>query len=1108
MAVAVNRVTKRKAIARRAPRLAPMRTLLGARLFVLVFTICLLPCEARAASTGQIVGTVVGVDTNKPVAGATVSAASPSGTFSGRTNSSGVFTLVGVTLDTYTVTVQAQGYSPYIAQGVTVTSDESVRLAVALSRLRTIGVVRARSITSAYQPDQTVDRYTVNAQGIAQLLGKTFDTDQKKLLSELPGVTVDRNGSALIRGGFSFQTAFQFEGIDYTEPNRSVGNRFDNVGNSNLLSGVGSLEIIPGGGDATHGNTGTGIVALTAKRGTYPPDGTFDLELGQVGGGHQFGIDYGFAAQHFSNYVSFIANNSVYQYGFYGVPASSIGASAITPDPNANSNVNAHFGALYTSAYFNTSTLGSRDFMDNFIYKFGRNNAQSLQFFLQNQTVRQTLNYGGINGLTVLAPAQYINVPVFGGNQANALVAGRQITTPVPGYYPGAALAVPDTVYSPFDVYKVEYGSLLNASTVLGLRFFRTYNDQFAYEPDQGLFISDNGGTRTGVSGDLTKSFGTKHLVQVGGSFAFAHPFGRVIDYVDYTPAYSGGFANNTVTQINLSVGGVNLTPDFIVPQPYFIPQAGLPKGTPGCTNAPARSGSQPGVGIAPCGYLARFFPRGIPALPPEVEVPTANEQTYGAYIQDTYSPSRSMRALLGMRLDGYNFLLPDDPQFPPAINGIRHQRLYEPHLGLSYQLDRRNAIRANFGRTLSVPLPTFIGVDLDRSAFAPFAGVPSYDNAKGVFDPLRPQATQATYCGPGTITTSGTGGLVIVGHQACASYADQLYWLLRNYRFGLQSQFANPLRGATFTNYDISFSHEFKNGAAFKLTPFYRRGYDVVETTRTLLGWDPISEVASLSPPLYANLGVQRAAGVEFDVTRQAGLGLSYQLSATYINQVGNDPPGNYLPTASLQLGELYRSPNLTPFQATLGTTYRMANGLKINPIFSYKSGYPYGVGAYQALNYNGQPVYIPLTDAITTGVNGALIANCFVNPQNPGSIYNPNIAACRGTESALSGPGTLRSKATLNTDLTLELAKAGTGATYGIAVTNLFNQVADVPVVNYAQPLQPVTTGRYYCLPGTTTTAPGYTPPTAVGASCQPYIVYPNQPPVTVRLYFQIKL
>ena len=84
------------------------------------------------------------------------------------------------------------------------------------------------------------------------------------------------------------------------------------------------------------------------------------------------------------------------------------------------------------------------------------------------------------------------------------------------------------------------------------------------------------------------------------------------------------------------------------------------------------------------------------------------------------------------------------------------------------------------------------------RAPYVPFANIPSYDNDTG---------KAALYCGP-------------LANQRCASYADQLYWLTRDYRFG-SSTLEAPLVGATFTNVDISWAHEFHDGSAMKVTPF-----------------------------------------------------------------------------------------------------------------------------------------------------------------------------------------------------------------------------------------------------------------------------------------------
>ncbi len=90
------------------------------------------------------------------------------------------------------------------------------------------------------------------------------------LLRSIPSVTIDKSGTVSIRGGFAFEAAYEFEGIDYTTPTANLQNTLQNVANFGLLNGVGSVQLIPGGGDATHGNTGTGLVLFTAKHGTFP----------------------------------------------------------------------------------------------------------------------------------------------------------------------------------------------------------------------------------------------------------------------------------------------------------------------------------------------------------------------------------------------------------------------------------------------------------------------------------------------------------------------------------------------------------------------------------------------------------------------------------------------------------------------------------------------------------------------------------------------------------------------------------------------------------------------------------------------------------------------
>ena len=1070
-----------------------------------------------AATTGQIAGTVTDVQTHQPVAGAKITAVAPTGTYHVTSDAKGVFTIAGVVPDTYTVTVTAEGYVTYNAPGITVTTDETTQVPVAMAHsVKSLATVRVRSNTSAFQPSQTVDRYNINSQGINQLLGKSFNADQRQLLRALPAVTIDKAGTALIRGGTSFQTAFQVEGIDYTLPTKSVGNRFENLGNGNVLNGIASVEIIPGGGDATHGDTGTGLITMLAKRGAYPSYGTLDLEASVEGLGQQLGLEYGIAGSNgrLSNYLSFIGQDRKYQWGPYGTDPSRVGALAFTNDPTQNSNINAHIGALWTTAYYNPASQRVRDFVDNFIWKLGKNQTKSIQAFFQTQHVIQDLDYGGWPSLKVIDPAyQTVYGPllptfkfIFSGiDPSIQLPLIRGYLPPIPGGVAGYNLEGPEYNDTPFTAYKLEYQDIFNDTTAAGLRVYQTVSDQQQYLQSQGIYIPQNGGTRTGGSGEITKTFSTKHYLQIGGKYEFVHPYAQIQDNTDFLLAFDSLYNFPTFNQIPVASKG-DVIPDFIVPSPVEFTPGGVPiGGTPGCagTYVPGTGNPYPSPHPFQCGYLAKYFPQGIPPLPTTEQVPTANEQVYGWYIQDTITPNARIKTLVGFRWDGYHFQLPDIESAP--VTGVTQQTIFEPHLGFAYKMGANDVIRANYGYTLAIPLPTFLGADIDRNLFAAFAHIPSYDNMTG---------KPAMYCGPGVASYNVlTATVQFGGTQQCANYADQLYWLERNYRFGLQSQLIYPLQGATFSNYDLSYGHEFPSGAAFKVTPFYRRGYNVVETTRTLEGVDVVTGAALYSPEAYSNLGIQEATGVEMDITSPPrATGLSGQFTATYINQFGNDPPGGFLPTASLQLGNLYHSPNIAPFQSTLALTYKNQNfPLTYNPIFTYISGYPYGTGVYQAITYQGKPIFVPITDALYNSSQAALLVPAWVNPQNPGSIFSPNVPGTQGTDGYYSGPGTLRSSPQALMDLTIQYVPPRyKRTTYGMFIRNLFSNATDIPVQNLARDCQPVSAGVCASLPGSASSIipPTVGRPLGVGSPYGAYITYPNQAPINIVLYAQFGL
>jgi hypothetical protein len=1058
---------------------------------------------AGAAISGQIAGTVTDETTHKPLRHVTVAATSPSGTYTATTDDNGAFSIVGVVPDTYKISFAVPGYDQTVLEGVNVLADTPQKVAVTLSKtLRTIATTKPRlNRSSAFQGNQTEDSYSVTENSAALLQGKTNDTDEKSLLQKLPSITLDDKGTVFIRGGEPFEVGYQLDGVDTTVANRTLQNKEENVGNFNLLNGVGSAQLIPGGGDASHGDSGTGLVSLTAKRGTYPGFANLDLEAVSFPFDHQLTFEYGGATQNgrFSYYLSYTGVREEFQYGQPGTPGADLG---IYTDQTSLTSIN---GQNAVGVISTASDQQSNDFLGNLFYKFGKANSQYVQFLIQNQVVRQGESYNGIGGLCY-ASCDPSGAYLFGNNGYSAPLlnpATPAVEAIVP-LYPGQTsfnqlVGSEDAIYSPFRLYKFEYGNNINPTTYFVSRFFQTSSDQIENRPSIGIYNPQNGGTRTGTSIELDKQLG-KNYFQVGGQYSFVEPYGTLENVADYEYGLFGdgnvgpGAAAPTVAQCTLVGGCIPSSPAFLDFLPASSPDCNQGT-TPGtqtyngtAINTPTGSISE----TVPCGYLSKYFPKGIPQLPAEVESPQTKQQVYGYYLQDRFSLGDKATIQAGLRLDGYNFLFPDDPQNPESISTVRHQRLFEPHLGITRLLTPRDSLRGTFGRTLSIPLPGLSGNSIDRSAFAAFTGVPSYDNLTG---------KPATYCG-------------LTLNVACTSYADQLFWIMRDTRF--PNTDLSPLRGSTFTNYDLTYSHAFPSGLSVSVTPFFRRGYDIIEQSNTLSFTSGLNPQPILSPALESNLGIQKSTGIEGLITYDHDPGLSFRISGTYLNQIGNDPPLNYLSTASLDLGTLYRSQLFAPFQGTLAVAYHKGI-FRINPVLTYSIGYPYGVGSLvQVFGLDGKPINVPNTNLAQASAGNT--PECYVDPEYSGTVTNPNVSACIGSPER-SSAGSLLSRASVNADLTLTLHAAGSRNTFGVKLTNLFNQLYGIPVVNpYFSNI--VATGLYGpgsgYKPGTnvnpaistpvTNGAPAFFPSYVYGS--YPYLLFPNKPPFAARFFYQVQL
>lgn len=1051
-----------------------------------------------AGTTGVISGTAVDSKTGRAVAGVTVNAVSPSASYTAKTDSRGFFSFTGVSPDTYTVSFQATGFQPVSSTGVSVFADQVATANVTLqSALKTIGSVSVRSAGGAYQPTQTQDTYTVTASQINTVQGKANSTDEKALLSRLPGASLDSNGYPVLRGGRENEEGYQNEGIDQTE---AFGSLF--VNSLTLDPSVAQLQLTPGPGDASSGNSGTGVINLVAKRGTYPPFGTISVETLAHPYGRQLSFEYGFATPngHFSNYFSYLGYRDATQYGQRG-------SSAVD---------------LSTPTFYSSSFITANDIVDNLYYKFGKHNSQSLQFFFQNQQVNSLGTYGGgssvpyatadpftadnVAALTGLNRAQFQSLTELslGQSSVNELLGSRG------GY----------STYAPNSTIKVQYSNNLNASTFLTLKAYNVngvqtidapYNQVLG--PVAGLdHRALEGGIRDGVALDMTKQFGTKHLVQVGTKYEFAHPVFDYDDPLDALYVFAGALGD-----------GAGELYDFINPRNSNPTLAHCPIDPPSVMN-PAQSY---------CGYLTRYLGANPGTVPRLNQSTRDNRQDYAAYVTDTISSSDKLKITAGLRLDGSHFQIPstagcnsavlDTCLYLPTgyVNGVpyttvsndaKNPLIVEPRLAVSLQLSRYDALRASYGRTVEFSPLTNVDAAANPSFYSRFAGIPSYDVFGAIAAGLPPGAPRAARsCG-------------VTADRLCTSYADQLYWEDQRL-FGVPTQ---PVKPETFNNFDFSYSHQFANNIGLRVTPFYRRGYDAISLASPVLinpaTGQPIVNPANGTPvfgaPVSTNLGIDRTTGVEFQLTKEAAYGLSGQISATYINEFSNVVPTSQsedlapnIPPASLALGNQYRVGFISPFVASAALSYRTHFGLRVNPIVTYNRGYPIGAGNLVATAINGQFVNVVNTN-VTAGasVNGIAGSPNYVDPGNPGTLFSPNIIATRGTPEK-SSPGGNLSAPVFNTDLSIEYHPERSRSTFGVLLTNLFNQLANNRAYVLNDRYQPVATGVSGPLTGLSQ-FPILYPGLGIGQysaaqfGSDPYRIYSNNQPFTMRFYYQLAL
>jgi len=1023
-----------------------------------------LPTLAAGGQNGNLSGTIIDNVTKAPVADASINAAAPTGSYTARTDSHGSFTILGMVVDTYTVSIQAQGYDPVSTPGVTIQGDQTVSLGtVTLSKtLRTIGRVVARSASSVFQPKQTVDSYQVSGERLLQTTGKAASTNENNLLLAVPGVTLSDAGNPTIRGGLRTEVGYQYDGVDFTEP------FFAQSGSNGKFSGIGSVQVVEGAGDATQGNVGGGVVNLIPKRGTIPPFGFVDVEAGGPNFFHQFAFEYGFASKNgrFSDYISYTGQRDNPYEGY----------------SNANA---ADYNNFYAPSY-----EANDDFVNNFVYKFGKENSQSLQILYLNRNLQQWGNYGGVTG-GPNGTFYYPNDPNnFLSNLFGAIEYGSPTGLPnykqLVGLNPGTpAFGRPNqgelVTFAPTRYLKFQYDNSLNSTTFLSAKYYNWENLQggsnntgtSALNPSNlgiGAYPTWNqtGGPKVGARLDLTHQFSSKHTVTLDGLYENAHPIWD-------------GYDPNAMVFLLAATGHYG---DFL-----------------------------------PGGYLSQYFPNGIPRIPNTgIGYNGAFFQNFGYGIREQWAPNDRLKADLGVRFDGqnqhygFNPFNPTEPGNPSDVNPSTITPKYlqpretEPRVALSYQMDPSDSLRAGYGRSTVFLTAQTAGTPAEMYNAQAFAKVPALPASSGLV------------CGSGKNPA---------GFFPCQNYAQQLFWL---YDQNFDAPDLGGALPALYNNYDITYQHQFANGWGMRFTPFYKLGTNL--PSFALLN----NLAAGAAVFTVNNTGINRTTGIEYGLTTpDRPTGWSGFLSMTYQNVLGSTPPliggEDALPingSGSLGLGDVYRAGYVSPFSTRIGADYKTRNGWRFNPVVQYDRGYPFSLGntlASACPVINGQFANVPQSNIANgcgfyggPGVTavpgyqaqgGSANSTNYFDPANPGNAFNPNIAWTRGTPATASSGGALW-KSNVNAQMTIEYKVQRN--TFGVLFNNLFGNAYNgtVPVINpYYQPVGTGLSGPQTGLNPYYQPSRGFTnvPKDAYAFTNGAYLLIPNIP-MNFQVYFQRSL
>ncbi len=257
------------------------------------FAGCLLAASLLAPATfGQTVtGSITGVVTDQSgavVVGANVTAenSATSVKTSAQTNASGVYTIRFLAIGTYTLTIEANGFSTQKIPPFALDIDQTAKVNASL----TIGASSRVEVREEFHPilnttDSTLgNTLSTNEIENIPLNGRNFssltlyqpgavDTDPTGMSGNN---AIERNtynsGVAAINGNREQENNYTIEGADNNEPQNNL------IGYNPAPDAIGEVRVISANANATYGNANGGAIVTILKSGTNNYHGSlYDL---------------------------------------------------------------------------------------------------------------------------------------------------------------------------------------------------------------------------------------------------------------------------------------------------------------------------------------------------------------------------------------------------------------------------------------------------------------------------------------------------------------------------------------------------------------------------------------------------------------------------------------------------------------------------------------------------------------------------------------------------------------------------------------------------------------------------------------------------------------